>query len=146
MKSSLHSLSWHFFPVIFYCHLLNSTQFYVATATFGKPLNSMLQLPTQFTSFVPKILSRQAGVSKRDSTRLRLLKWTVLYYYFVRTTQKTQPLCCWKGMFQHRCIVKEVTQLLPAYSLSLECVYESLPNNELNYSGFRASCHSTRKV
>jgi hypothetical protein len=32
-------------------------------------------------------------------TRLTLLNWTPLCNHFTRTTQKTQPLCCWEGVF-----------------------------------------------
>jgi hypothetical protein len=32
-------------------------------------------------------------------TRLTLLDWTFLFNNFARTTQKTQPLYCWKGVF-----------------------------------------------
>jgi hypothetical protein len=32
-------------------------------------------------------------------TQLTLLNWTLLYNHFAWTTQKTQPLCCWEGMF-----------------------------------------------
>jgi hypothetical protein len=34
-----------------------------------------------------------AGVSKLDSI---LLNWTLLYNYFARTTQRTQPVYCWE--------------------------------------------------
>jgi hypothetical protein len=45
---------------------------------FFSPPNSflaiILQLPTQFSSSAPKLISREAGVSKLDSTLLLLLK------------------------------------------------------------------------
>jgi hypothetical protein len=43
-------------------------------------------------------MSWQAVVSKLDSS-LNGLSWTLPYNYFARTTQKTQPLYCWEGMF-----------------------------------------------
>jgi hypothetical protein len=54
---------------------------------------------TQFNSSAPKLISWQAGVSKLDSARLNGFKKTLLYKYFARTTQKTQPLYCWEGVF-----------------------------------------------
>jgi hypothetical protein len=66
---------------------------------FSQPnsfLAIILQLPTQFSSSAPSFITRQAGVSKLDSI---LLNWTLLYNHFVRTTQKTQPLYCWEGLF-----------------------------------------------
>jgi hypothetical protein len=35
-------------------------------------------------------------MASRNST---LLHWTLLYKHFARTTQKTQPLYCWEGVF-----------------------------------------------
>jgi hypothetical protein len=45
---------------------------------------------------VPKHILWLAGISKLDSV---LLNWTLLYNHFARTTQKTQPLSCWEGLF-----------------------------------------------
>jgi hypothetical protein len=50
----------------------------------------------QFNSSTPKLISRQAGVSKLDSV---LLNWTLLYNHLAWTMQKTQPLNCWEGVF-----------------------------------------------
>jgi hypothetical protein len=36
---------------------------------------------------------------KTRLTRLTLLKWTLIYDHFARTTQKTQSLCCREGVF-----------------------------------------------
>jgi hypothetical protein len=52
-------------------------------------LNSILLLPSSY-------LGRLAS---RNSTRLCNLKWTLLFNHFARTTQKTQPLYCWEGVF-----------------------------------------------
>jgi hypothetical protein len=35
----------------------------------------------------------------RLEVRLTLLNWTLLYNRFARTTQKTQPLFCWEGVY-----------------------------------------------
>jgi hypothetical protein len=49
-------------------------------------------------------------------TRLTLLNWTLLYNHFAWTTQKTQPLYCWEGMF--------TTPLLSNGSYSIaDCVF-----------------------
>jgi hypothetical protein len=45
-----------------------------------------------------KLISWQACISKLDSS-LNDLNWTLLYNRFAWTTQKTQPLYCWEGMF-----------------------------------------------
>jgi hypothetical protein len=70
MKSSLHSII-PFLPLFCNCQLsLNSSD--------------------------PKLVSWQAGVSKMELT---LLNWALLSNHFAWTTQKTQPLYCWGGVF-----------------------------------------------
>jgi hypothetical protein len=71
VKSSLHCLI-HFLLLFCNCQL-----------------NSIPLLPS---SYPDKLTSR-------NSTRLRLLKWSLLYNHFVRTTKKTQPLYRWEGVF-----------------------------------------------
>jgi hypothetical protein len=41
-------------------------------------------------------LLRLAGSRWRYSV---LLNWTLLYNHFARAAQKTQPVCCWEGVF-----------------------------------------------
>jgi hypothetical protein len=65
------------------------------TEVFFAPPNSfldiILQLPNQFNSSPPKLISRQDGVSKLESIPIPL-NWTLLYNHFARTTQKAQSL------------------------------------------------------
>jgi hypothetical protein len=74
MKCAFHSLI-PFFPLFSNCQLrwLDSIQFLYSQA---------------------HILA-----GRRLETQLNLLNWTLFYNPSARTTQKTQPLCCWKGMF-----------------------------------------------
>jgi hypothetical protein len=52
---------------------------------------------SQFNSSAPKLISRQAGISKLNSIPLN---WTLLYNHFARITQKTQSLSCWEVLFR----------------------------------------------
>jgi hypothetical protein len=79
----------------------------------------ILQLPNQFNSSAPKLISKQAGISKLDSTRLLLLNLNFLYNHFARTTQKTQ-LIFGRASLQRRCITTEVARFLLAYSSQRE--------------------------
>jgi hypothetical protein len=60
---------------------------------FSQPhsfLAIILQSSTQFNSSDPKLMSWQAGVSKRDSPLYSLLlNWILLYNYFAQTSGKT---------------------------------------------------------
>jgi hypothetical protein len=79
--------------------------------------------------------SRQAGVSKLDSTRLWLLKWTTLH-----GPRRKHSLSI---------VGKDCSQQVNCF-LRIRCsgnmFTESLPSNErlfwLHYFGFRASCHN----
>jgi hypothetical protein len=94
MKSSFHIL----IPVL----PLLSTQFnpIQSNPIQSNPIQSNpIQFNSiQFNSSAPKLISWQAGVSKLD-TSLNGHNWTLLYNHFTRTTQKTQPLYRWEGMF-----------------------------------------------
>jgi hypothetical protein len=59
----------------------------------------ILQLAIMKTEFnsIPLLPTSYPGW--RSETRLTLLNWTLLYNYFARTTQKTQPLYCCEGVF-----------------------------------------------
>jgi hypothetical protein len=81
---------------------------------------AILQLPTQYKSSVPELISRQVGVSY--STQL-LLTWTLLYNRAARITQKTQPPFVVKASLQSRCIATKDTRLLLAYSFPREFVH-----------------------
>jgi hypothetical protein len=49
-------------------------------------------------SSIPLLPSWYPGrLAPRNSTRL--LKWTLLYNHCAQTTQKTQPVYCWEGVF-----------------------------------------------
>jgi hypothetical protein len=104
----------------------------------------ILQLPTQFSSSIPKLTSCQAGVSKLH-TSLNGHNWTPVCNHFARTTQKTQPLCCWKACLQRRYIATDVSCVLHIRCLG-NGFTELLPSNELlfwlYYSRFRPSCHN----
>jgi hypothetical protein len=101
----------------------------------------------QFSS-IPLLPNSYPGtLASRNSTRLLLLKWIVLYNNFARTTQKTQPLYCWKGVFTaplHNigsyaivaCVFVAARMCLPCRCLAMN-VYSD------RYSGFRAPCHIT---
>jgi hypothetical protein len=95
---------------------------------------------TQFNSSAPQLLSRQAGVSKFDSS-LPLLNLILLYNHFARTSRKTppsivpycfrrvydtiahrkQPLYCW-GVFTagtclpSRCLAMDIHVKISFYS------------------------------
>jgi hypothetical protein len=60
-------------------------------------LLSHIRLPTLsiLSPADTKQISWLDGVSKQ----LNLLNWTLLYNHFARTTQETQPLYCWEGVF-----------------------------------------------
>jgi hypothetical protein len=76
---------------------------------FAQPsfLAIILQMPVQKTrinsiSSAPKLISRQAAVSKLDSGQFyaAIISFgTLLYNCFARTTQKTQRIYCWEGVF-----------------------------------------------
>jgi hypothetical protein len=74
MKSSLHSLI-PFLPLFCNCQLqrLDSKQFLCSQA------HILADWPLE--------------------TRLTLFNWTLLYNHFAQTTQKTQLLSCWEGVF-----------------------------------------------
>jgi hypothetical protein len=57
----------------------------------------ILQLPTQFNSSAPKLISRQAGVSKLDSSLYPARDRR--YMASRRTHRKHRFLCCCEGMF-----------------------------------------------
>jgi hypothetical protein len=51
-------------------------------------------------NLIPLLPSSYPGrLASRNSTRLLLLKWTLLYNHVTRTTQKTQPLYFWVDVF-----------------------------------------------
>jgi hypothetical protein len=112
MNSSFHNLI-SFLPLFCNCQL-----------------NSVPLLPSSYLDRLPS----------RNSTQF-FFNWTVLYNHFTRTTQKTQPLCCWEGV----CIAP-----LLDCCLRIRCRWnvftESLPSNEhlfwLDCFCCRASCHS----
>jgi hypothetical protein len=67
----------------------------------------------------------------RLETQLILLYWTFLYNHFARTTQKTQPLCCWEGVFTASlhskgsysivaCVFVEEGMFLPSRCLAMD--------------------------
>jgi hypothetical protein len=87
MKSALHSLIpfLPFFSVASECHL---SQFPAATANSGTRLNSIPLLP----------ISYPGRLASRNSTNSNDLL-CLLYNPSARTTQKTQPLCFWEGVF-----------------------------------------------
>jgi hypothetical protein len=55
---------------------------------------SYLRMPTLSVLSQAHILS-----GWRLETQLTLLNWTLLYNYFARATEKTQPPYCWEGVF-----------------------------------------------
>jgi hypothetical protein len=59
-------------------------------------LNPFLPLFCNYHFHCSQFISRQAGVSKLDSVLLKLI---LLYNYLAGTTQETQPLYCWEGVF-----------------------------------------------
>jgi hypothetical protein len=73
----------------------------VILSQYNSFLAIILQLPTQFNSSAPKLISWQAGVPKLDLHSLGLVAYSVLFYnHSARTTQKTHPLLlrrhvCW---------------------------------------------------
>jgi hypothetical protein len=57
---------------------------------------------TEFNSSAPRLLPWQAGVSELYSTQFYAATASfgnLSYIHFARTTQKTQPLYCWQGLF-----------------------------------------------
>jgi hypothetical protein len=101
--------------------------------------NSQLNLISQLSSSYPSRLA------SRNSTRL-LLKWTLLYNHFARTTQKTASLllgrCAYSAVAQQRKFLDCCLRICCRRNVFIE----SLPSNDrlfwLYYSGFRARCHN----
>jgi hypothetical protein len=99
------------------------------------------------SSSAPKFISWQAGVSKLDSTRPRLLKWNLLYNNFARITQKTHALYFLEGAFTAPLHSKR--KLLDC-CLRIRCHGDvftaSFPRNERlfwsYFSGFQWSCRN----
>jgi hypothetical protein len=71
-------------------------------------------------------------------TRLTLLNWTILYNCFARTKQKTQPLCCWEGVFTAplhsnggysivACTFVAAGMCLPSWCLAMDFSYFTIP-------------------
>jgi hypothetical protein len=129
MKSSFHSLIL-FLPLFCKCNL--------------RRLDSI-----QFNSSAPKRIYWQAGVS--NSTRLRLLRWSLLYNHYARTTQKIQPLYFLEDVFTApfhsngsysivACVFVAAGMCLPGHCLAMN-IYSDFDN-----TGFRASCHSKFSV
>jgi hypothetical protein len=77
-----------------HCHIKSRMKFSFHSLIPVLPLFFNCQL----SSSALTLISWQAAVSKLDST-LNGLNWTLLYNHFARTTQKTQSLYCWEGVF-----------------------------------------------
>jgi hypothetical protein len=97
---------------------------------------------TQFNSSAPKLISWQAGISEFDQ-----LSWTLLYNHFARTTQKTQHIYCWEGIFiaplHSNGSYSIVAYLFVSAGLCLpSCCLAMDVYFWLHYSGFRVSCHN----
>jgi hypothetical protein len=60
------------------------------------PSGPSLDSTPHYANWKKKLISRQVGISKLDAIHLN---WIHLYNHFALTTQKTEPLYCWEGMF-----------------------------------------------
>jgi hypothetical protein len=92
------------------------------TWSFFSPPNSLLaiilQLPTQFNSSAPKLISREIGVSKLD--------WLLQLNSLHGPRRKHSPSTVGMASLQFRSIATEVTRFLLAYSLPREYVYRGV--------------------
>jgi hypothetical protein len=110
--------------VVSWQRISNTLSLQITRVVFFAGRNSflaiILQLPALFNSSAPKLISRQAGVSKLDS-QLVLCCWTRLYSHSARAMQKTQHL-----LLKRRVYWSVAYQWMSYYCplwLQRECVY-----------------------
>jgi hypothetical protein len=60
---------------------------------FSQPNSFLAILPLP----IPKTRLNSIPLFQSSYPGSTLLSWNLLYNLFARTTQKTQPLCCWEG-------------------------------------------------